>query len=60
MTPPAPLSGANELAGTMFTDDVTGNAGVSGSDYQDPKDMEWIVTDIGRKFRQLTTLYELV
>jgi FO synthase subunit 2 len=54
------LSGANDLAGTMFTDDVTGDAGASGSDYLDPKDMERIVTDIGRNLRQRTTLYKLV
>ena len=60
MTQLALLSGANDLAGTMFTDDVTGDAGASGSDYLDPRDMDRIVTDIGRKLRQRTTLYELV
>ena len=60
MTQLALLSGANDLAGTMFTDDVTGDAGAAGSDYLDPKDMERIVSDIGRKLRQRTTLYELI
>jgi FO synthase subunit 2 len=60
MTQLALLSGANDLAGTMFTDDVTGDAGASGSDYLDPKDMERIVTDLGRNLRQRTTLYELI
>lgn len=60
MTQLALLSGANDLAGTMFTDDVTGDAGASGSDYLDPKDMERIVTDLGRTLRQRTTFYELV
>jgi 5-amino-6-(D-ribitylamino)uracil---L-tyrosine 4-hydroxyphenyl transferase len=60
MTQLALLSGANDLAGTMFTDDVTGDAGASGSDYLDPKDMERIVTDLGRRLRQRTTLYDLV
>ena len=60
MTQLALLSGANDLAGTMFTDDVTGDAGASGSDYLDPKDMDRIVTDLGRKLRQRTTLYEYV
>jgi FO synthase subunit 2 len=60
MTQLALLAGANDLAGTMFTDDVTGDAGASAPDYLDPKDMERIVTDIGRKLRQRTTLYELV
>jgi FO synthase subunit 2 len=60
MTQLALLSGANDLAGTMFTDDVSGSAGASGSDYLDPGDMERIVTDIGRRLRQRTTLYELL
>ena len=60
MTQLALLSGANDLAGTMFTDDVTGDAGAAGSDYLDPKDMERVVADIGRTLRQRTTLYELV
>jgi FO synthase subunit 2 len=60
MTQLALLSGANDLAGTMFTDDVTGDAGASCSDYLDPADMERIVTDIGRNLRQRTTLYERV
>jgi 5-amino-6-(D-ribitylamino)uracil---L-tyrosine 4-hydroxyphenyl transferase len=59
MTQLALIAGANDLAGTMFTDDVTGNAGASGSDYLDPKDMERIVSDLGRTLRQRTTLYEL-
>lgn len=60
MTQLALLSGANDLAGTMFTDDVTGDAGAAGSDYLDPKDMDRIVTDLGRTLRQRTTLYELL
>jgi FO synthase subunit 2 len=60
MTQLALLAGANDLAGTMYTDDVTGDAGASGSDYLDPADMERIVTDIGRTLRQRTTLYDLV
>jgi FO synthase subunit 2 len=60
MTQLALLSGANDLAGTMFTDDVSGDAGASGSDYLDPADMERIVSDLGRTLRQRTTLYELV
>ncbi len=60
MTQIALLAGANDLAGTMFTDDVTGDAGGSGSDYLDPADMERIVADIRRRLRQRTTLYEFV
>jgi 5-amino-6-(D-ribitylamino)uracil---L-tyrosine 4-hydroxyphenyl transferase len=54
------LSGANDLAGTMFTDDVSGDAGADGSDYLDPVDMERIVADLGSTLRQRTTLYEIV
>lgn len=60
MTQLALLAGANDLAGTMFTDDVSGDAGASDSDYLDPKDMERIVSDLGRKLRQRTTLYEIL
>lgn len=60
MTQLALLAGANDLAGTMFTDDVSGDAGAAGSDYLDPADMGRIVTDIGRDLRQRTTLYDLV
>ena len=58
MTRLALLSRANYLAGSMFTDDVSGDAGSSGPDYLDPNDRERTVTDIGRKLRQRTTLYE--
>ena len=60
MTQLALLSGANDLAGTMFTDDVSGNAGASGSDYLDPTDMARIVADLGRTLRQRTTLYYII
>ncbi len=60
MTQLALLCGGNDLAGTMFTDEVSGDAGAAGSDYLDPEDMERIVSDIGRKLRQRTTLYQLV
>ena len=60
MTQLALISGANDLAGTMFMDDVSGDAGAAGSDYLDPADMERIVSDLCRKLRQRTTLYDLV
>ncbi len=60
MTQLSLLAGANDLAGTMFTDDVSGDAGASGSDYLDPEDMKRIASDLGRKLRQRTTLYEMV
>ena len=60
MTQLSLLAGANDLAGTMFTDDVSGDAGASGSDYLDPEDMKRIASDLGRNLRQRTTLYEMV
>jgi len=50
----------NDLAGTMFMDDVSLDAGASDASYLDPVVMERIVSDIGRRFRQRTTLYEIV
>jgi 5-amino-6-(D-ribitylamino)uracil---L-tyrosine 4-hydroxyphenyl transferase len=54
------LSGANDLAGTMFSDDVSGDAGAAGADYLDPGMMESIVRDLGRTLRQRRTDYSLV
>ena len=54
------LAGGNDLAGTMFSDDVTANAGACDADYLDPVVMERMVSDIGRTLRERTTLYELL
>ncbi len=51
------LSGANDLGGTMFSDDVSGEAGASGADYLDPGEMERMVADIGRVLRRRLTDY---
>ena len=54
------LAGGNDLAGTMFSDDVSVKAGASDADYLDPVVMERMVSDLGRILRERTTLYELV
>ncbi len=54
------LSGGNDLAGTMFSDDVSGDAGAAGADFLDPTLMERICGDIGRPLRQRLTDYTLV
>jgi FO synthase subunit 2 len=54
------LSGANDLAGTMFSDDVSGDAGAADADYLDHKMMDTIVRDIGRSLRQRRTDYTWV
>ncbi len=54
------LSGADDLGGTMFCDDVSIDAGGEGADYLDPGEMQRIAEDIGRVLRQRTTVYGMV
>ena len=54
------LAGGNDLAGTMFSDDISANAGASDADYLDPVVMERMVSDLGRTLQERTTLYERV
>ncbi|MBQ4414481.1 MAG: 5-amino-6-(D-ribitylamino)uracil--L-tyrosine 4-hydroxyphenyl transferase CofH, partial [Methanomicrobium sp.] len=54
------LSGANDLGGTMFTDEVTQDAGGNEAYYLSPSEMERLSVDIGRKFRQRTTDYRIL
>ncbi|MFA5221150.1 MAG: 5-amino-6-(D-ribitylamino)uracil--L-tyrosine 4-hydroxyphenyl transferase CofH [Methanoregula sp.] len=60
MTQLALLCGGNDLAGTMYTDDVSVDAGASDASFLDPVVMERMVSDLGRKLRQRTTVYEMV
>jgi FO synthase subunit 2 len=60
MTQMALLAGADDLAGTMYLDDVTGEAGGGMSEYLDPKEMEHICADLGRVLAERTTLYSIV
>jgi 5-amino-6-(D-ribitylamino)uracil---L-tyrosine 4-hydroxyphenyl transferase len=54
------LGGGNDLAGTMFSDDVSVNAGAIDADYLDPVVMEHMVSDLGRILQERTTLYKLI
>lgn len=54
------LSGADDLGGTMFCDDVSVDAGGEGADYLDPSEMQRIAEDLGRVLRQRTTTYGMV
>jgi FO synthase subunit 2 len=54
------LAGGNDLAGTMFSDDVSVNAGAIDADYLDPVVMERMASDIGRTLQERTTLYKLI
>jgi FO synthase subunit 2 len=60
MTQLALLAGGNDLAGTMFSDDVSMDAGAGDAGFLDPAVMGCMVADIGRTLRQRTTLYKLV
>lgn len=51
------LAGADDLSGTMYIDDVTGDAGAGMSDVFLPDEMAHICNDIGRDLRERTTLY---
>ncbi|MCU0631925.1 MAG: 5-amino-6-(D-ribitylamino)uracil--L-tyrosine 4-hydroxyphenyl transferase CofH [Methanolinea sp.] len=51
------LAGANDLAGTMFSDDVSEKAGAGGADYLNPLEMERMTADIGRVLRRRFTDY---
>ena len=54
------LAGGNDLADTMFSDDVTADAGATDADYLDPAVMERMVSDLGRTLKERTPLYELI
>ena len=60
MSQVALLSGANDLAGTMFSDDVSADAGAADSEYLDPVIMKRICGDIGRPLCQRYTDYSPV
>jgi len=60
MSQMALLSGANDLAGTMFSDDVSADAGAADAEYLDPEIMKRICGDIGRPLCQRYTDYSLV
>jgi FO synthase subunit 2 len=54
------LAGSNDLAGTMFSDDVSANAGATDADSLDPMTMQRMASDLGRTLKERTTLYRLV
>ncbi len=54
------LAGANDFAGTMWSDDVSVNAGAEGADYLAPTLMKRIAEDIGRQLKERDTLYNLI
>lgn len=60
MTQMALLAGVDDLAGTMYLDDVTGEAGGGTGEYLDPAEMQYICSDLGKELAERTTLYSLV
>ena len=52
------LAGADDLSGTMYIDDVTGDAGSDMTDIFTPEEMRYICEDIGRDLKERTTLYQ--
>lgn len=54
------LSGGNDFGGTMFSDEVSTEAGGEGSDYLDPAEMKRITEDLDRILRQRSTIYEIL
>ncbi|RPJ49660.1 MAG: 7,8-didemethyl-8-hydroxy-5-deazariboflavin synthase subunit CofH [Methanobacteriota archaeon] len=53
------MAGGNDLGGTMYTDEVSRDAGRGDPEYLSPTEMERICRDIGRPIRERTTLYDL-
>ncbi|HZD43427.1 MAG TPA: 5-amino-6-(D-ribitylamino)uracil--L-tyrosine 4-hydroxyphenyl transferase CofH [Methanomicrobiales archaeon] len=54
------MSGGDDFGGTMFTDEVSAEAGGETGGYLAPEEMQRIAGDLGRTLRQRTTTYELV
>lgn len=54
------LSGGNDFGGTMFSDEVSTDAGGEESDYLDPEEMRRITGDIGRILKRRSTTYEIL
>jgi len=53
------MAGADDLGGTMFEESISKGAGALNTDYLDPREMERMASDIGRKLRERDTLYHL-
>lgn len=54
------MAGGNDFGGTMFTDEVSVEAGASSADYFDPADMQRITDDLGRMLKRRSTVYEML
>jgi FO synthase subunit 2 len=54
------LAGANDLGGTLYEESISKGAGARDTDYLDPEEMRKLAEDLGRPFRQRSTLYQLI
>jgi FO synthase subunit 2 len=53
------LAGGDDLGGTMYTDEVSRDAGKGDPEYLSTDEMTRMCRDIGRHLRERTTLYDL-
>lgn len=55
------LAGGNDVGGTMFVDSLSRTAGAGEeADFFDPKDMQYLCADMGRKLARRDTLYHIL
>ncbi|HJK20119.1 MAG TPA: 5-amino-6-(D-ribitylamino)uracil--L-tyrosine 4-hydroxyphenyl transferase CofH [Methanocorpusculum sp.] len=55
------MSGGNDVGGTMFVDSLSRTAGAGEeADFFDPKDMQYLCDDMGRKLARRDTLYNIL
>lgn len=54
------MSGANDIGGTLYEESISHSAGARTGDYLDPKEMEYIVSDLGKRLVQRRTDYSAV
>lgn len=54
------IAGADDLGGTMYEESISRGAGARDTEYLDPREMERMAEDLGRRLRQRTTLYTLL
>lgn len=55
------MAGGNDVGGTMFVDSLSRTAGAGeDADFFDPKDMQYLCEDMGRKLAQRDTLYNIL
>ncbi len=55
------MAGGNDIGGTMFVDSLSRTAGAGEeADYFNPKDMQYLCDDMGRKLARRDTLYHIL